>query len=381
MDKRIIILGGGTGGLVVANRLRKALSRDIDIVLVDKEKNHFFNPSLLWLMVGLRDKEQIQKPLSLLERKGIRFINTAVQKIDFESRTVFTLKGNESYDYLVIAMGASLFPERTPGFQESAYSLYDLSGVEKIRATIENFNRGRIVILVSSKPFKCPAAPYEASLLLASYFATRRREIEIEVATPEVLPMGVAGPEVGNMVVSLLKSRGIRFTSQHQAERIDPAKKEIVFKDGKRIPYDLLIAVPPHGVPSALKDSPIVGKNGWVKVNPRTLETEIDRVYALGDITSIPLTIGKPLPKAGVFAHYQAEVVAENIVSKINGISPEKEFNGRGYCFIELGNGKAGFASGNFYSEPEPVVNLKNPSMLWHFWKFLFEKWWLRKWF
>jgi sulfide:quinone oxidoreductase len=381
MGKKIVILGGGTGGLVVANRLRKALTRDNDIVLIDREKNHLFNPSLLWLMVGWREEKKIQKPLSLLQRKGIKFINSLIQKIDFENRTVFTSQGDVSFDYLVIALGASTFPENIPGFLESAYNLYDLSDVKRIRKAVENFDNGRIVVLITSTPFKCPAAPYEAALMLSTYFTEGRRDVEIEVVSPEPLPMPVAGPEVGNMVVSLLQSRGIRFTPQHQVVKIDSAKKEVVFQDEQTLFYDFLIGIPPHGLPPVLKDSPILGESGWLKVNPRTLETTLENVYALGDATAIPLPVGKPLPKAGVFAHSQAEVVAHNIAAKIRGISLKKEFDGGGYCFIELGDGKAGYASGNFYTKPEPVVNVKKPSILWHWEKVLLEKWWLWRWF
>jgi sulfide:quinone oxidoreductase len=381
VGKRIVVLGGGTGGLVVANRLRKALTKDNDVILIDKEKNHLFSPSLLWLMVGWRGEEKIQKPLSLLQKKGIRFINALVQKIDFENRIVFTSQGDVSFDYLVITLGASTFPEKIPSFLESAYNLYDLEGTKKIREKIANFDKGRLVVLITSTPFKCPAAPYEAALILSAYFTKRRRDVEIEVFTPEPLPMPVAGPEIGNMVVSLLQSREIRFTPQYQVVKIDPAKKEAIFQDEKTLSYDLLIGIPPHGLPSVLKDSPILGESGWVKVNPRTLETVFENVYALGDVTAIPLPVGRLLPKAGVFAHFQAEVVAHNIAAKINGMSSKKEFNGRGYCFIELGDGRAAYASGNFYAEPRPVVDVKKPSVLWHWGKVLFEKWWLWRWF
>ncbi len=380
MGKRIVILGGGMGGVVVANRLVKALPRDNDITVIDREKNHLFSPSLLWLMVGERNKEQIQKPLSRLRKKGIRFINAEVSKIDFEGRTVATSEGEVPFDYLVIALGAGTFPERLAGFSEGAYNLYDLSGADGIREKIESFDKGRVVVLVSGIPFKCPAAPYETALILSAYFTRKHRDIEIEVVTPEPLPMGVAGPEVGNMVVSLLESRGIRFTPQHQAVRIEPEKKKIAFQDGEARAYDLLIGIPPHGLPPVLEGLPVLGKSGWVKVNPKTLETELENVYALGDVTAIPLAVGKPLPKAGVFAHFQADVVAHNIEAKITGASP-KEFDGKGACFIELGDGTAGYASGNFYAEPKPVVNLKKPSRLRHWQKVLFEKWWLWRWF
>jgi sulfide:quinone oxidoreductase len=381
MGKRVVILGGGTGGLVVANHLRQALSRDNDILLVDREKNHLFNPSLLWLMVGWRTREQIQKPLSRLQRKGIRILNALVQEIDFERRRLVTSEGDVPFDYLVIAPGASTFPEKTPGFPEAVCNLYDLSGAEKIREAIKDFDKGRLVILIASTPFKCPAAPYEAALLLSAYFAKKRREVEIEVVTPEASPMGVAGPEIGDRVVSLLQSRGIRFTPQHQVAEVDPARREIAFPDGKTLSYELLLGVPFHGAPPLLQNSPVLGESGWVKVNPRTLETEQENIYALGDATGIPLPVGKPLPKAGVFAHFQADVVAYNIKAKIEGMAAKKEFDGRGYCFIELGEGRAGYASGNFYAEPKPVVKMRNPSRLWHWEKVLLEKWWLWKWF
>jgi sulfide:quinone oxidoreductase len=381
MGKKIMILGGGTGGLVVANRLSNSLSKDNEIVLVDKEKNHLFNPSLLWVMVDWRDQRQIQKPLSRLERRGIRFINTEVSKIDFESKKVVTSEGESDFDYLVISLGASTFPNRAQGFKEAAYNLYDLSGVERIREAIKSFEKGKIVILIASKPFKCPAAPYEAALLLSAYFKKKKRDVEIEVVTPELLPMGVAGKEVGSMVVSLLQSRGIHFTPQYQTDRIDPSKREIHFQERERISYDLLIGIPPHGLPTALSGSPILGKSGWVKVNPRTLKTDLDNVYALGDVTAITLPVGLPLPKAGVFAHLQADAVAHNIAESIKGHTPKKEFDGKGYCFIELGDGRAGYASGNFYAEPNPVVKLKTPSRYRHWGKVLFERWWLRKWF
>lgn len=381
MSKKIVVLGGGTGGLVIANKLRKILGKDNEVVLVDKEKNHLFYPSLLWLMIGWRKKEQIQKPLSLLQRKGIRFINAEVLKIDFEGKVVFTSEEDITFDYLVIALGARTFPDRLSGFQEAAYNLYDLDGAKKIKEAIGNFDGGRIIVLIASKPFKCPAAPHEAALLLSEYFRRKQKGVEIEVVTPNPLPMGVAGSEVGNMVVSLLESRGIHFIPQHHATKIDPMKKEINFSNGKTLSYDILIGIPPHGIPQVLKDSPLLGGSGWVKVNPRTLETDIENVYALGDVTAITLPVGKPLPKAGVFAHFQADVVAHNIAAKIKGMSLEKEFDGRGQCFIELGDGRAGYASGNFYAEPKPMVNLKKPSRIWHWGKVLFEKWWMWKWF
>ncbi|MBI5416727.1 NAD(P)/FAD-dependent oxidoreductase [Candidatus Poribacteria bacterium] len=381
MKKKIVILGGGTGGLVAANILCKGLAKDNEIILIDKEKNHLFNPSLLWFMIGLREKKQIEKPLALLKNKGIKFINDTILKMDFEKRMVLTGSQEINFDYLIISPGASIYPDKIPGFVDSAYNLYDLNGVEKLKNELGKFNNGRLVVLITSLPFKCPAAPYEAAIILSSYFKKKGKNVSIEIITPENLPMPTAGPEVGNMLVELLKSRGIKFLPGYETSKIDSSKKEIIFKNGNTASYDFLIGIPAHGLPQFLIGSPILGKSGWVKVNSKTLETDIENIYAIGDVTGIPLPSGRPLPKAGVFAHYQAEVVSHNIIAKINGISSKKEFDGRGYCFIEMGDGIAGYASGNFYADPKPLVNIKKPSGIWHIGKVLFEKWWLWKWF
>ena len=144
--------------------------------------------------------------------------------------------------------------------------------------------------------------------------------------------------------------------------------------------YDLLIGVPPHKCPDVVRESGLAGEAGWIPVDPRKLKTEYDNVYAIGDITDIKLHSGLPLPKAGVFAHGQAEIVAENIALQIKGKERNKEFEGKGSCFIEIGGGLAGYASGNFYANPKPVVNLKKPGRMWHWSKILFERWWMRHW-
>lgn len=377
--KTIVILGGGIGGIVVANKLRKAIDKSHQIVLIDKETHHLFYPSFLWVMMGWRAPSQIQKNFQLLERKGIKFINAEVTEINFETKTVSTSKEKLKYDYLVLALGASTFPERIAGLVENAYNIYSLEEVTRLRNHLPDFTGNRIVVLICSTPFKCPAAPYEAALLLASYFKQKSKPIEVQVVTPEQLPLPVTGPEVGKYMVSLLDAYGIEFLPEHQVQQINPSHIECENKTS--IPFDLLLAVPPNGLTGVLNNSPILGKSGWVSVDPAKLTTSLENVYALGDVTSIPLPVGKPLPKAGVFAHAQAEVVAHNIAAHINGSDASKSFNGEGSCFVELGDGKAAFAKGNFYTAPAPVVLLKKPSRFRHWQKIWFEKWWLRKWF
>ena len=379
--KTICILGGGSGGIVVANKLKKSLGDEHRIVLIDKLSYHLFNPSLLWLMVGWRRPEQMKKDLSPLKRKGIDFIQAEVGGIDFDKQTVLTNTQNIQYDYLVVSLGADLYPEKIAGFKEGAYNLYQLPEVIRLRDDLTNFKGDKAVVMVSSIPFKCPAAPYEAALLLNAYFKRQNKNVQVQVVSPEPQPMPVAGPAMGQAVVSLLNMSGIQYMPNTTIKTVKADKKELETLDGKNIPYDMLVGVPSHGAPAAVKGTPIAAETGWIPVNAKNLQTKIENVYAIGDITSIPLSSGKPLPKAGVFAHLEAEVVAHNIAAKIKNQPAVKEFNGHGYCFVELGDGKAGFAKGNFYAEPTPAVSLYRPGRLWHIGKVLFEKWWMWKWF
>ncbi len=379
--RTICILGGGSGGLVVANKLRNALGAEHKIILIDKLSYHLFNPSLLWLMVGWRRPEQMKRDLGLLKRKGIDFVQEEVAGIDFNKQVVKTNTQDINYDYLVISLGADLYPERIAGFKEGAYNLYQLSDVIRLRDDLANFKGDKAVVMVSSIPFKCPAAPYEAALLLNAYFKGQKKSVQVQVVSPEPQPMPVAGPVVGSHVASLLNMSGIQYMPNTTVKAIKADKKELETADGKNIPFDMLVGVPSHGAPAVIKNSSIAAETGWIPVNARSLQTKIENVYAIGDVTTIPLASGKPLPKAGVFAHLEAEVVAHNIAAKIKNQPAVNEFNGDGYCFVELGDGRAGFAKGNFYAEPAPSVSLWRPGRHWHIGKVLFEKWWLWKWF
>jgi sulfide:quinone oxidoreductase len=381
--KTILILGGGIGGHVTANVLRKQIARDHRVILVDRKREYVFSPSLLWLIVGKRKIEQIYRPLENLKRKGIEVIQAEVTKIDPVAHTVLLGDRSLSYDYLIISLGAELAPDAVPGLREEAHIFYEPSGAEKLWGAVQKFSGGRVVLLVAATPFKCPAAPYEAAMLLEDYFRKRglREKVSLSIYTPEPLPMPVAGPAVGNAVKGMVEAKGIGFHPQMKITSVDAPSKELVFENGQRVGYDLLIAIPPHRAPQVVKDSGLVGESGWIPVDSRTLKTRYDGVYAIGDITTIMLPIGKPLPKAGVFAHYEAEAVARNIAAELEGSKPSHAFNGQGYCFLEMGGGQAGFAGGNFYAEAGPQIRMRRPGFHWHWGKVLFERWWLSRWF
>jgi len=306
-----------------------------------------------------------------------------VTAIDPEGRRVVTSAGELTGDYLIIALGAELAHKAVPGWKPAAINFYCLKGAEMTRSALASFQGGRLAIVVAATPFKCPAAPYEAAMLIADSFARSglREKTALHVYTPEPLPMPVAGPVLGNAVRQMLADRGIAFHPNLKLERVDGEAHALMFADGERAEFDLLLGVPPHRAPAVVRESGLVSEAGWIPVDPRTLKTRCERVYAIGDITTIMLPVGKPLPKAGVFAHYEAETVARNIAAEIQGKKPEHTFNGHGYCFLELGAGRAGFASGDFYAVPAPVVNMQRPAYHWHWGKVLFERWWLSHWF
>jgi sulfide:quinone oxidoreductase len=383
MGKTVMVLGGGIGGVVAASRLRRRLPREHRVILVEREADHLFQPSLLWLMLGRRRPGDITRPIERLKRRGLELWRGTVEGIDPARRAVAIAGREHRADYIVIALGAELAPETVPGLVESGHNLYTLAGATAVRDALAEFRRGRIAVLISAMPFKCPAAPYEASMLIDC--ACRRRgvrgAVSIDLYTPEPGPMPVAGPEVSKQVRQLVESKNIGVHTGHAVKGVDPETRRIEFADGKTADFDLLVYVPPHRAPAFIQKSGLAGAGGWAAVDRATLATNFPGVYAIGDITGIPLAIGKPLPKAGVFAHGEAEVVARNIVAGIRGEPASARFTGDGACFVEAGDGRAGYGSGNFYAEPAPRIALRPPSRWLHLGKLAYEKFWLYRWF
>src|SRR3989338_6216777 len=231
--KQILILGGGIGGLVAANKIRKKLSKEHKIMLIDKNDKHIYAPSFLWVMEGKRNAEKIQKPLEFLKRRGISFVNEKVVKIEPEKKIVRTNKNKFNYDYLIISLGAELVPENIKGLSQAGYNLYQIEEVERLREDLKEFKGGKVAIVISSLPFKCHAVPYEAAFLLDEYFSNKgiRRKIEINIFTPEALPMPSAGEENGKRIKSMLEERNINFNPELQLVSVDSDKKELKFKE------------------------------------------------------------------------------------------------------------------------------------------------------
>ncbi len=379
VGKTILILGGGVGGIVTANALRKKLGNEHEIVLVDKRAEYVYTPSLLWVMVGWRKPSQITKNIQQFLEAGIKFHQASIQEIDTKAEKIRTSTGDLSYDYLVIALGADLAPQKLAGFQDAAFTPYNLEGATALWSALQDFDGGRLAVLVSSMPYKCPAAPYETAMLLEDHLRKRgiREGTEVDIYTPEGLPMGVTGAEMGHAVVNMMAEKGIRFHPGFTVSGIDVDKKVLNFSNQDSVSFELLAGIPPHSAPAVLSSTTLVNAGGWIPVNRFTLQSHVENVFAIGDVAAITLENGKPLPKAGVFAEGQGLTVAETISDQIEGSSKFSEYDGLGFCWIESGSGSAGFASGKFYAEPDPIVPLPRSGRIWHLGKVLFEKYWM----
>jgi sulfide:quinone oxidoreductase len=383
MSRTALILGAGVGGLVAAHRLRRRLPRDYRVVLIDRSPRHVFQPSLLWVADGSRDPGRIGRPIERLRGKGIEVIVGDIEAIDPDRCSVRVRGDVHRGDAMIIALGAELAPELIPGLAEAGHNLYTLDGARRIRETLARRWSGRLVVLTAAPAYKCPAAPYEAAMLLEAVLRRQGSQTEsvVEMFAAEPGPMGVAGPNVSAGVRALLESRGIAYYPNRQVTTVHAAERRIAFSDGSTADFDLLVYVPPHRAPAVVRDSGLVADSGWMAVDRRTLQTKFASVFAIGDVTSVPLAMGKPLPKAGVFAHGQAEVVAENLAADWTGTGKHMQFDGHGSCFVEIGDGRAAYGAGDFYAEPLPQVFLKPPARRWHWGKVLLERYFLSRWF
>lgn len=377
--KTILILGAGTGGIMTAHELSKLTHGNVRIILFEKEQKNVFAPSLLWLMVGKRKAERIYRMTRSISIKSVEIVIGTIDSVDPEQASLRVMGKEYRGDYMVVSLGVEQSSEHD--LDSFGSNFYTLDGAGKFYERLQNFTGGKIAVVIPSLPFKCPAAPYEAVMLIKDYLQKNglAETTELSLYTPEPGPMGVAGKELSGQVRQLVESKGIRYFPEHQL--VGATANTLTFNTGMTTEYDLLAFTPKHQCPEVIARTMLPGASGWIEVNRATLETQFPNVYAIGDITFIPLEMGKPLPKAGVFAHRQAEVVANNIAQKMSGNTEFKEFTGHGQCFLEIGSGKAGYAAGNFYGSPLPTIAIKSPSLFWHWMKVWFEKFWFLKYF
>ena len=368
-----LILGGGFGGIASATTLRRLLPPEHQITVVERNPAFHVGAGKTWVMLGERTPEQISRPVADLLERGVRLVPGRVQGLDLARGAVATDRGELRGDFLVLALGADLDPAGAPGLAEHAHTFYTVEGALRLKAALEAFGGGDVAIVIPKIPFKCPPAPYEAAMLLEHAFRARglAEKVRLAVYTVEGAPMTTAGPEMGQLVREELSRRGIAFHPQRKAVRFDAGARRIVFEEGSDAACDLLIAIPPHEAPKVVRDAGLVGPSGWIPADPRTLRVVgaagAAETYAIGDIAAVPLP-GRfrpdaplSLPKAGVFAEAQGKVVAHQIASRVLGTATAETFDGAGFCYLEVGGGKALRAEGRFFEMPHPVMQRRPP--------------------
>ncbi|HSH05008.1 MAG TPA: FAD-dependent oxidoreductase [Anaerolineae bacterium] len=361
MSTKILILGAGFGGLTAATELRAQLDDDCTITLIDKSDHFIIGFSKFDVLFGRQTEEQVKSYYRDLAADGVNFIQTTIEKIDTDARQVTTQAGTHEYDYLIVALGADVVPAATPGLVEGGHEFYTLPGAAKLNPVITNFTAGHIVVAILGKPYKCPPAPYEAIFQLHDYYTQngRRDQIELTIVTPGPRPLPVS-PSGSDEIERRLAARNINFRTKTPITGIDPATNTALIDGQDPLPYDLFIGIPLHRPPAVVKEAGF-GPKGWIPVNAATLATNSPNVYAVGDVTTIP--VGQfGVPKAGAFAESGAKIVVQEIVRAITGQATNHTFQGNGTCYLEFGGGDVAEIDANFLTHDAPRVNLVGPN-------------------
>jgi len=381
MSANILILGGGFGGLEVATRLRSALDESFRITLVDRKDFFSMGFTKFDLMFGRRQPEGCKSYYSQLEDRGIRFLQAEIESIDPEARRVETSVGALNTDHLVVGLGVDLAPEATPGFQDSGgHTFYTFEGAQALYPLLQEFAGGRIVISIFDKPYQCPPAPYEGAFQLHHLFTEKglRDAVKIDVLIPGPKPIPVSDT-VSQQIENLLVSNQIGLHKMYKVVEIDAVGKEAVTADGHRVPFDLFLGVPIHRPPAVVRQSAL-GENGWIRVDPATMRTRFDRVWALGDVVHIPVG-DLAVPKAGAFAEDAAATAAGDILATIQGEGAVGPFRAKGTCYFEFGGGEVAKIAANFLEKESPQVELSGPSLEFRPDKEAFETTRIERWF
>jgi sulfide:quinone oxidoreductase len=312
--KQIVILGGGCGGVVAATNLGRKLGADHDVILIDRRAQHIFMPSFLFVMTGQRRPQDISRNLSHLQKRNVRVIQSEILGIDPAQQQVSLGTEKINYDYLIVSLGMQTRPDLIPGFARASLHPWEMETVVQLRQALANFTGGRIVVGVPLGPYRCPPAPYELQWLLDEYFKARgmRDRVEIEYFTRDPEPTGEAHePTVWMDAES--KRRNIKQNYEFVVRSIDADKKEVQGLFNYKLPYDLLVMVPPHRPAQVLIDSRLADTETGIRVDYDTLRTKWDNVFAIGDCADMPAS------KAGGVAHQEADTLSHNLAVEVTG--------------------------------------------------------------
>ncbi|MFC5999322.1 NAD(P)/FAD-dependent oxidoreductase [Quadrisphaera sp. GCM10027208] len=352
--KRLVVLGAGTAGTMVVNKLRKRLDEQWSITVVEQSEVHYYQPGYLFLPFGTYEPEQVLKPTRKFIPKGVDFVHGEIDRVLPEENVVVLADGRRlPYDYLVIATGTAPRPDQTPGmldggqWHRSVHDFYSFDGAMALREALRDFTSGRLVVHVTEMPIKCPVAPLEFVFLAEAYLRERgiRDQVELVYATP--LPGAFTKPVASEALGHLLEDKKILLESDFMIESVDAENKTIVSFDEREVPFDLLVTVPLNMGADYIARSGMGDEFNYVPVDKHTLlSTDHDNVFAIGDASNIPAS------KAGAVAHFAVEVFEENFLQHIAGRPMTHRFDGHANCFIESGDGKALLIDFNYDTEP-----------------------------
>jgi sulfide:quinone oxidoreductase len=354
--KRILILGAGTGGTMMANKLVRALpEREWRVTVVDRDDVHLYQPGLLFLPFGDYRADELVRPRQRLLDPRVELVLGEIDRIAPDEKRVAMVGGERlDYELLVVATGSRILPEETPGltgkgWREDAFDFYTLEGALALRHRLARFEGGRLLVNIVDLPIKCPVAPLELAFLADAYFTRRgiRDKVEIAYATP--LDGAFTKPRASALLGDMFAKRGIELIADFNLAEVDGARRVLKAFDGREQPYDLLVTVPLHGGAAAIARSQMGDAGGWLPTHKHTLQsTQFPEVFAIGDATDLAAS------KAGAVAHFQSEVLFENVLRAIDGRELEPGFDGHSNCFIETGHGKAMLIDFNYTTEPLP---------------------------
>jgi sulfide:quinone oxidoreductase len=353
---RIVILGGGFGGLELTSSLAEEFGESIELVLVDQAEGFVFGFSKLDVMFGRATLPQVTHRYADTVKPGVRFVQSTVRSIDPAAKRVVLDGETLDADILVVALGADLAPEATPGLVEAGNEFYTVAGAVAAGQALDRFTGGDIVVGVTSTPFKCPPAPSEMALLVHDLLVSRGLREASTVSLVMPLPVPVPpSPAASDAILAAFAERDIQWHPNTLVSSLDAGRKQVSLSAGGALPYDVFLGVPRHRAPDVVVESGLT-VDGWIPVDSLTLRTQFPDVYAVGDVTSVGT------PKAGVFAEGQAKVAAAQISAQIRGADTDVSYDGRGVCYMEFGTGRIAKVDVTFMRGAAPAGQLYGPS-------------------
>ncbi|MHA1983990.1 MAG: NAD(P)/FAD-dependent oxidoreductase [Candidatus Hodarchaeales archaeon] len=346
--KNVIIIGGGTGGVIVANILSRKAAKDANITLLTAKDKVFYEPDNLFRLFDKNSMNSQYKLVSKAVSKKVNIELERVNKVDPEKKKVYCESGKKiSYDYLVLASGATYDYDRVPGYKEAAHNFHDGKATLKLREAIANFEGGDIVMGIADLPFKCPVAPLEFIFMAHSYFKKRKMLDKVKFHITSPLPRVFSIENVSDKVTKKYEKMDVEIHEFFNTEEIDPEKKLVISMEGDELPYDLLVMVPPHQGQQFLIDSELSDDEGWVPTNRETLRHDkFEDIWAVGDTTNLPVS------KAGAAAHHQAKVIGANLASVVKGKDPKDLYHGGVQCFLMTSLSSSVFLDFNYKRPP-----------------------------